>query len=282
MEHINRLWTAIVHGVTESAAYHTVALIHGEPKAQELATGTAVSFRGHQFIVTAAHVIRDWTDEIYMIPRPEGPYAIRPTPKPYGPWGTRRLRERIKPKILARHVSGHLDDLAAILPTPFAELRLLRFHELDRTRTASPIGTKIMIFGFPVERTSVAVLPGQPPAGVVVPLVQFSIVLDPAPYAMANFDPERHLLLQFERTSGPEDVLSNPLGLSGAGAWTAPPWEEGAIWDPRTIELVGIQVAWYPSQRVQMVTRVERLIAFLDQVTENSVGIAPADATAST
>lgn len=113
MEHINRLWTAIVHGVTESAAYHTVALIHGEPKDQELATGTAVSFRGHQFIVTAAHVIGDWTDEIYMILRPEGPYAI--------------------------------------LPTPSAELRLLRFHELDRTRTAPPIGTKMMILVHPVK-----------------------------------------------------------------------------------------------------------------------------------
>jgi hypothetical protein len=92
-------------------------------------------------------------------------------------------------------------DLAVLEIEGSPEFGTLKFHRLRTDSTTPPVDTRVLVLGYPIEHVRRVRLP-EGEGGMVIPLAQFSIVLDIAPHADApGFDSQRHFLIQFKGTS---------------------------------------------------------------------------------
>src|SRR5580704_3513165 len=76
-----------------------------------------------------------------------------------------------------------------------------------------------------------------------------------------NFRPRTNLLLKFF----PAELGVHPGGFSGAGIWYHKPTPKPEVWSPN-LALAGICTHYYPRRTLLLITRVERLVTFLDKI----------------
>ncbi len=80
-----------------------------------------------------------------------------------------------------------------------------------------------------------------------------------------GYNPRYHMVLEFSREGASNEGLRDPRGLSGAGVWIKPSAVgEKALWDPRSVRLAGIQIAWLEKRQFLVATRVEHLVGALE------------------
>jgi hypothetical protein len=248
-------------GIIEAVSRRTLAVSPKE--GTELATAVAVEFMGKRYIVTARHVVRDRDlDDVFFLFRLEEPFTlIQKADLPRRMIGT-KVRERFQLPLKSPLESVEEDDLAVFqiesLPD---EIKGADFHTLERSRVTPSVGTAVLVFGFPTEL--VRRVPGGQDLGTF-PQAEWSEIVEPRQGLLA-FESERHFLIDFTREGTSPDVADHPSGMSGAGVWTYPAETSGAVWDPRSSYLVGIQTGWYKGfpQRLKA-TRVERLIKLIE------------------
>jgi hypothetical protein len=144
-------------------------------------------------------------------------------------------------------------DLAALeVPRGIDDQFRVRFFELPESAVTPPVGTPVVMRGFPSDLAM--------PLGQV--LASFAIMqwgrIQEEP-VLGKFDPGSEFLVKF--------VLAGegkrPHGFSGAGAWfhKAP----GAVWHP-SLGLAGVCTSYFPRRALLSITRVEVVTAFLDSV----------------
>ena len=128
------------------------AIEEQSPHLREIGTGTAISYRGRHFILTARHVVEDTPDEaLRFFCRPEGSLRRMKRAELRGSEGIRvedmYMLERIP--ILGRTLCD-ADDLAVLSVEPGIQERYrVRFYDFDDTATTPDAGHLVIALGYP-------------------------------------------------------------------------------------------------------------------------------------
>jgi hypothetical protein len=150
-------------------------------------------------------------------------------------------------------------DVAAVhllphtVPSIVKGIRFIRLQHLDHRDPGSPESAYV-VFGYPhaqmrysKERSAVG----------TAPLPYQSMICDGRKGFPPNFDPTKHLLLDFQlsdnKTNSGEPVsVPDPNGMSGCGICRMFRFDRGMLsWTTDEIRLVGIQHGWWKSCEVR-------------------------------
>lgn len=252
--------------VLESVAWHTVAIVPEE--GVELATGVCLRFGDGYWVATVSHAVNGWgVDRLFFIARPSATLATGP--KSAIPEHLRKgghAQERFRPRILECVKSANGEDIALLrLVGPEGGME---FHHLEPGRRSPAVGDRVIVFGFAIETAIAAThgLTGET-EGMIFPTIEWSAVVERSERDFTDYDARAHFLMDFSEGPRPEDYVSKPDGMSGAGVWVPPPpVPKDRIWDPRAVTLVGIQTGWYARFRLLKATRIEHVVSLLESV----------------
>jgi len=249
--------------VEEAVANHTVGIVAGtgDQAGQGMGTGSAISFRGERFILTANHVVGDTPDDALMFfPRPENSLkrADRPDVRALEgvPTGDLYLAQRLD---IANRVSDEDDDLAVLFVRGDIEERTtIRFFDLNKGgRTPEP-GELVVSLGYPGD------ISRQLESGnfVAFSSVDWSNTVEQV--GLPDYDQTRHFLKAYGMAEAEPDA--HPAGFSGTGVWyRLGPTPTGELWVPN-LQLAGVIVTYYPRPRLLKAVRIERVVDFLGGV----------------
>jgi hypothetical protein len=250
--------------IEEAIATHTVAIIGGigAQALQKMGTGTAISYRGGHFILTARHVVEDTPDEaLRFFCRPEG--SLRRAQRAELRSFQQAMRvedmyliERIP--ILGRALCD-ADDLAVLSVTPdIKERHRVQFYDFDDTQTAPEAGQVVIAMGYPSD------IARQIESGNFVAFnsVEWTEVVRSSP--LDDFDPSRHFLAPYHTVE--DEPGAHPRGFSGCGVWhrigSTPP---GKLWMPNPL-LAGVFITYYSGSAMLKAVRIESVTEFLQSI----------------
>lgn len=262
---MNELETQYFDAIDEYTGSCTV-LITSEDPAIPHGSGVAVKYGDKEYILTAAHVLADKTDntKLRIIGRPDGPHEMLR--------GKKELADAIRRNVPTKFsmaasltVTGRLtaenDDIAALevanLRTGFPHIML---HDISQQGEAavSP-GMPITIFGFPGELARLYEHQITRRRGLsAFPHITVQTVLDIS-RAPGKIDPRTYFVTDFDY---PEDQC-DPHGMSGCGGWSFPQTRKGEIWSPHSTQLLGIEIGHYRDRNVLQFVRIERVLRLL-------------------
>jgi hypothetical protein len=223
-------------------------------------TGAAVMWKGHELILTAAHVLEGAAiTQIALMPRPASSF------KELVPGSKLALQRRIKPRV-KRIVTCDWEDLAFI-ELEEGEARGLRIRFADIARSRSPHGgTPVAYLGHPFDSTyEVARVQHaghttiSKAVGPMMTAGRVSFLAPKEAQYYRGFDSERHFMVEFP----PADVGTSGRGFSGTGFWyfRKPP---GIIWEPRA-RLAGICTHQYVKKKLLKGVKMECVRTFLNK-----------------
>jgi len=249
-------------------------VINSKTPGFEHGTGVAVRFNGQDYIVTAAHVLKNEprNEKLLIIGRPDSnlkEVEKHELPRAFfdGTHGRINSSTGTHVTITDRLARKELGDIAALkVQNTNATLPHTVFHDLSAQReTDIPEGKPVVVCGFPGELALHAQhrMTGQIGVAVftyfawqhIVALPQSSDQLDPCNPFDANIDFITDFIL--------ENDTCDPKGMSGGGAWTIPKIKEGEVWSPRRTQLLGIQSGFYRRSKLLRLVRVERVLDLL-------------------
>lgn len=214
--------------IEEAVAWHTVAIVAGtgESELREIGTGSAISFQGRHFILTARHVVEDTpVESLRYFCRPEGALErveraeLRRSP------GIRfdqlHLIEEIP--IVDRMLCDDEDLAVLAVDAELWERHRVRFFTLNDASTMPAEGQLVVTMGYPADITR------QIDSGNFVAFnsVEWSQIVSNA--ALPDYDPERHCVFQYHMVE--DEPTARPRGFSGCGVWfRIGPTPEGELW----------------------------------------------------
>lgn len=237
-----------------------IRTVDGRPvRWQEIGTGTACSYRGANFILTARHVLDD-----------AGPSDLRFFPRASGriEWAD-ELGHRTRAVRVALDVSHIIrcgwEDLAAIvLPPGPAPHEGIRFCELPGNLSDPPDRAMCVVVGYPYDRTRPAETE-RAEEGLVHNLCArtdafWSTIVD-TDRLLSGFNRDSHFLLRFS----PSFPGGRPDGYSGAGVWFAlgGPGSR-AVWSADPM-LAGVQTHGYRESGLLRVVKASVVKAFIEE-----------------
>ena len=249
--------------IEEAIAWHTIAIIAGtgQRELREIGTGTAISFGGHHFILTARHVVEDTPNELLrFFCRPDGPLERAERAQLRRSGGIRfdqlHLLEHIP---VADRMLCNEEDLAVLFVDPGLEERhRVRFFALDEASATPTEGQVVIAMGYPAD------IARQIETGnfVTFSSVEWSEIV--VNRELPDYDSERHFLAQYHMVE--DEPRAHPRGFSGCGVWfRIGPTPAGEIWLPNLC-LAGVFVSYYSRPAMLKGVRVERVIEFLRTV----------------
>jgi len=226
---------------------------------EEIGAGTACLCKGYKLILTAGHVVGGaGPSDLGFMPRVG-------TAIDWEDEGKAQIADRLSLPVEAI-VRSRKDDLAAIVLRPDA-LPALNGHfcELPAKFGYMLSGNgAVALMGYPVDQTR----PVSKTKGgdsltelrAVVPTTVMEEVVSESPlFLSSEYDPDRHLLIQF----APAEGGLKPFGYSGAGVW-ADNRKTGPLWvaDPL---LVGVETSAYVASKLLVAVKGEIVRKFLQE-----------------
>lgn len=193
-------------------------------------TGTLVSFRERNFVLTAAHVIEgtDLSEIRYYVP-------------PSTPLKEHSMRKGLPPVEMAyagdcfkthgQPIVDDANDLAAI-PLAISPLmpRYMQFIPIEGCLKTMRDGASVLIVGFPVANSALLASASEGSKwiralGLTSEHAQFSEALQTEFVLPSTYDPDIHYLIEYSRMD--DGIL--PFGFSGAAAWCSLT-PQGSVW----------------------------------------------------
>lgn len=229
-------------------------------------SGVAVKYGDKEYILTAAHVLRDKPDntKLRILGRPDNPLQMLR--------GKEELADSIRRNVPTKFssaasltVTGRLiaaaDDIAAL---EVANLRAVLPHTilhdlLHQGEVAHPLGTPVKIFGCPGELAKLYEHRITGKRGwSVFPHITDQAVVDNS-RAPGNIDSRTYFVTDFDY---PKDQC-DPHGMSGCGGWSFPLPSKDRIWSPHSTQLLGIEIGIYETRNVLQFVRIDRVLRLL-------------------
>lgn len=209
-------------------------------------SGSLVEFKGHKFVLTAAHVVPQLPSDIQFALPPEGGFKIAASLA----GDTFRKSTRLN---LGRCVGDHSLDVAALI---FDEAPDLPFFDLSEKLVAPPIGNQVVLCGYPSSKERM-VFDGdvRTCAG---PDFQCAEVIPFLP-------PGKLLAHQFAVDYPSMPGITRPPGYSGSMVWfdTAGYRTFEELENSLELGAAGIITDHTPPQQALLATRIEDVIAFI-------------------
>ena len=242
-------------GVEEALYWHTVGIL--ADSGATLGTAVAIRWNKHCIFLTANHVIRTTSDkDLRFYFRPSGT-VVRDE---WGsvPPGVIRLQAPTEIATFDRFEAPRM-DVAALIVSPILENQVnVRFHDLSKNpKLPRPFLEPVAAIGYPAD--------SQKQFETNFPAIAACNIwgnLDSGKdWRPDDFKPRSQLLLKFL----PAQFGRHPGGFSGAGIWYHTLTPKPGIWSPN-LALAGICTHYYPRRTFLLITRVERLVAFLNKI----------------
>lgn len=245
-----------VAAVEELVAWHTVGIVGdaGSGPGSGIGTGTAVSRRGLNLILTAKHVVESSPPEaLKFLFRPPGNIERASIELPQSPLtGGLLFTQNIE---ITKLKLSETDDLAALYVSPqIADVHNVRFHHLDSDGVAPSAGTRIMFTGFPAALAQQVAGTGR----AAFRSIAYQTILEQD--AFDDFDPERNFASDY--TFGKKPV--EPMGFSGGAAW----FDSGTdamVWTAG-LGFAGVLTAYHRKKQIIEGIRVEVVREFLSSL----------------
>ena len=224
------------------------------PDGVSVGTGTLISWRSSQVILTANHNL-DGTkpSAIRFVFNPGG--TLRE-----GPMSTRENSGELYRGVLLpvedAVIADQENDIVAIRLNTSQLPLTAKFCEIDPRARVIRDGSTVVLAGFAWDNSFP--LKGQARAvGVTTQSGRFDSALNAKKGLSSKYNPEDHFLLPYTRM----DDGIKPYGISGTAAWCNAD-HAGAVWAPHPI-LVGVQTEWFPTSKLLKIVRLEPILALL-------------------
>jgi len=247
--------------IEENIYWHVggISAISKQTGFPEVGTVTAVQWKNRTFLLTAGHVIDNYEDgDFNFVFRPPGNierglWWQSSTPGPLFPG---------EPINILRRYRSNRDDIAALEVSPNLESgRRLRFYSLNQdSKVVRPINSSFCAIGLPFDSFEHI----GPRSAAFAMFSLWGNPVRPGNNIPDKFNPRTSLLMEFlPATDG-----RKPGGFSGAGVWyQTPTVNRPIVWSPAPI-LAGLITHYYPTRKALLICRVERLVSFLQTVTQ--------------
>jgi hypothetical protein len=252
--------SAHFHAFQESIACHTVVILM--EKRRQVGTGTLISYRSKNLILTADHNLDGIMPADLLIGfKPGGTFQEATMSE------LQVLAPRLRPDSPCRLnfrgdvVRDTKNDIAAL---PLDEKEWPRgvatLYEATTVKpVAIPRGASVMMIGFPVG-FSAEIRPGEKLVGATPDHLVYDHTLNDSKYLPSSYDPDSEFLLKYRWI---EDGLL-PHGYSGAGAWCSRE-EKAIVWTPNPI-LVGVVTGYLKQHQLLVVAGLRAVLDLLSRV----------------
>jgi hypothetical protein len=232
-------------------------------------SGVAVQYKGKEYILTAAHVLKPLQDhrKLKFIGRPSVPFKNVTFNQLPG------FRDKMNssfglPEAVSVHISKCIygapdEDVAAIeVENAHDSLPQTIFHNLSEHESIQPLaGTLASAFGFPGEIATHFTHEITGHRGVMARSLHIDVNVKDISVAPNRLNPAVNFITDYTfKESG-----CNPKGMSGCGIWSRPKRSIGLVWSPYTTRLLGIQSSFYPKSKLLVAVKIERVMNILSQ-----------------
>lgn len=259
---VDDLTNAAKKGIEAAVRRFTVGIVSGsaEQKWQGIGTGTLIRWMGRHLILTADHVVGDTSsdDLRFLFPQDAPPIEVeREELRDLPGVPTSRLNPFSQIEVGPIFHDTSL-DLAALEVDPSIETTYpAHFFDLAEEGSSPVEGEETVLIGFPHDLSRVT----HDDARVAFTQVEWSRV-EPGRDGLKGFDGNVHFLAHY---SPPATYPgANPGGLSGSAMW-ARRGLTPEVWHPN-LELGGVTIMYYSSDRLLKMVRRERVEGFLHRV----------------
>jgi hypothetical protein len=246
----------------------TVVIASSDPKVPH-GSGVAVKYGGKQYILTAAHVVRNEPDnqKIRILGRADAPFQLLKSKRELDDAiakGTHRPKfSSATPITIVNRLSHDGDDVAALEVVNFHSfLPHTTLHNVSSQGNAqATVDQVVTIFGFPgmLAKQYEHKTTGQR-GWAAFPHVTMQTVKD-LYAAPKSKDPKIHFITDFDYAVHEQ---LDPHGMSGCGAWSIPDASKKEIWTADKTQLLGIQVAYDGQANVLVFVRIEQVVRLLN------------------
>jgi hypothetical protein len=257
----------LLNALDEYTAGCTIVIASADPKIPH-GSGVAVKYGGKQYILTAAHVVRNEPDnrKIRILGKADAPLQLLKSKKDFEEAIAKGIPtpafSRATPIIIKSRLIHDGDDIAAIeVENINANLPHTGLHELSsQGETQVTPDQPVTIHGFPGQLAKPYEHKPTGQRGLsAFPHVTIQTVKDLS-IAPREKDPNINFITDFDYAI--EEQL-DPHGMSGCGAWSIPAADKEGIWSAGKTELLGIQVAYDRPAKVLVFVRIVRVSRLL-------------------
>jgi hypothetical protein len=232
-------------------------------------TGVAVRYRGKSYLLTAAHVLKPLHDDqnLRIIGRP---------PIPFKNVTINQLRDSSVAESVpfgyseatsvhvAKYIFGEADEDVVAMEIDGAHDSLPHtiFHDLTHAEPEHlATGRMASAFGFPGEIAQHVMHKPTGIRGVLANSLHVDLKIQDLLLAPDKLNPDINFITDYTF----EGTGCNPKGMSGCGIWSHPKQSISSVWSSSTARLLGIQSAFYPTSRLLVALRIERVLRLLSQ-----------------
>src|SRR5580704_79027 len=242
-------------GLEEALYWHTVGIL--ADSGANIGTAVAVRWNNHCIFLTANHVVRSTAnEELRFYFRPQG--TMKRAEWGSVPSGPLNLEPPLELHVFDRFESSSM-DVAALIVSPILDKQVnVRFHDLsENPKLPKHFKEPVAAIGYPADSKKHF----SPNLQAIAPCNIWGNVHNGKAGRPEDFRPRTNLLLKFF----PAELGVHPGGFSGAGIWYHKPTPKPEVWSPN-LALAGICTHYYPRRTLLLITRVERLVTFLDKI----------------
>lgn len=232
-------------------------------------SGVAVRYKGKEYILTAAHVLKPLQDhrKLKFLGRPSVPFknvtfnqlpGIRD--KGINSFG---FSEAARVHVSKCIYGAPDEDVAAIeVKNVHDSLPQTIFHDLSEHGSVQPLaGTLASAFGFPGEIATHVTHKITGHRGVMLLSLHMDVKIQDISLAPEKLNPAINFITDYTF----EESGCDPKGMSGCGIWSRPKHSTGFVWSPYTTRLLGIQSSFYPRSKLLFAVKIERVMSILSQ-----------------
>ena len=229
-------------------------------------SGVAVRYKGKEYILTAAHVLKPLQDhrKLKFLGRPSVPFKnVTFNQLPSLPEKGVGFSEAASVHV-SKCIYGAADeDVVAIqVKNVHDSLPQTIFHNLSEHESIQPLaGTLASAFGFPGEIATPVTHEITGHRSMMARSLHIDVKVQDISVAPDGLNPAVNFITDYTfKESG-----CNPKGMSGCGIWSRPKHSIGLVWSPYTTRLLGIQSSFYPKSKLLVAVKIERVMSILLQ-----------------
>ena len=230
-------------------------------------SGVAVQYKGKEYILTAAHVLKPLRDhrKLKFLGRPSVPFKNVTFNQLPGLLEQKGVGFSEAASVyVSKCIYGAADeDVVAIeVKNVHDSLPQTIFHNLSEHESIQPhAGTLVSAFGFPGEIARHVTHKVTGHRGVMALSLHIDAIVQDISVAPDRLDPAINFITDYTF----KESSCNPKGMSGCGIWSRPKHSTGLVWSPYTTRLLGIQSSFYPRSKLLVAVKIERIMSILSK-----------------
>ncbi len=256
----------LLNALDEYTASCTVIIASTNPRVDH-GSGVAVKYGDAQYILTAAHVLRNEPDDtkIRIIGKPAGAQQLLRGKREFEEALAKGTRAPVFSSATSISIVGRLshygDDVAALrVENHNAYLPHTLLHEVSTQGDVQiSIADLASILGFPGELAKHYTRRSTGQGGwAAFPHVTIETIRDVST-APEKLDSSKDMVTSFDYS----EEKCDPSGMSGCGAWSIPKTSKDEVWSANKTRLLGIEVGHYGKSHLLRFVRIERVLRLL-------------------